>query len=347
MRFIHNSRFVKLALIMALILGVMVAGLMGNSSHALAQDGQHQTFLIQAGGFGPENLELTAFAPNALKVHRGDTVVWHFASFHNVHLGEDNAATLVVAPVTNGQPLPQINPAVAIPTIKNGDTYSGGDANTGVPNLDPSAPATFSLVIDLAPGNYIYYCDIHPGMVGAIQVVDDSVSIPSPSEVDTMRAQEIADQLNKAAASVQALKQQAPADDSSGKITIQTGTGDTGRVSDQAFFSPVVVVHAGDTVTWTIPDGSTEPHTVTSDAFQPTAPTFNVMPQTNAPPIVALGAAFFPSDKTSVGASDPFNSGILMPGQSYSVTFTEPGVFPYACRLHDGMTGVVIVEPKA
>lgn len=37
------------------------------------------------------------------------------------------------------------------------------------------------------------------------------------------------------------------------------------------------------------------------------------------------------------------DSGILAPGDRYSFTFDEPGVYPYVCTLHPGMMGTVVV----
>ena len=39
-----------------------------------------------------------------------------------------------------------------------------------------------------------------------------------------------------------------------------------------------------------------------------------------------------------------FTSGVFAPGETYSVTFDEPGVYRYFCSLHPDMTGKVIVE---
>lgn len=43
---------------------------------------------------------------------------------------------------------------------------------------------------------------------------------------------------------------------------------------------------------------------------------------------------------------EPFDSGIVGGGQSYSRTFDEPGTYRYVCIPHEGtrMTGTVIVE---
>jgi len=44
-------------------------------------------------------------------------------------------------------------------------------------------------------------------------------------------------------------------------------------------------------------------------------------------------------------AAQPWDSGYLLPDQSFSVTLTEPGVYDYYCRPHEhaGMVGRIIV----
>ena len=41
------------------------------------------------------------------------------------------------------------------------------------------------------------------------------------------------------------------------------------------------------------------------------------------------------------GASRSFQSGIMMPGDSFSYTITNSGIFPYYCEIHPWMKGVV------
>ncbi len=38
-----------------------------------------------------------------------------------------------------------------------------------------------------------------------------------------------------------------------------------------------------------------------------------------------------------------FSSGDLAEGQSFAFRFTSPGIYPYACAFHPGMTGAVVV----
>src|SRR5258708_39274981 len=59
-------------------------------------------------------------------------------------------------------------------------------------------PIEFQGVMDLAPGTYTYLCDIHAGMVGQITVVEDTVDIPTPSDVDKQGQKELSDIVSKA-----------------------------------------------------------------------------------------------------------------------------------------------------
>jgi len=89
-----------------------------------------------------------------------------------------------------------------------------------------------------------------------------------------------------------------------------TAQGTTTQVSIQDFFfSPVnVSVEPGTTVTW-VNEGNV-PHTVTSDDGQ-------------------------------------FDSGVLMPGDSYTVMFKGQGTITYHCMIHPSMTGSVTVGAPA
>src|ERR687889_1372407 len=76
-------------------------------------------------------------------------------------------------------------------------------------------------------------------------------------------------------------------------------------IVDFAFQPMVIFVHRGDTVHWTNTGNSQ--HTVDSD-------------------------------------TEVFESDVLDPGQTYSYTFDQPGVFPYHCDIHPHMRGMVIVS---
>jgi len=51
-----------------------------------------------------------------------------------------------------------------------------------------------------------------------------------------------------------------------------------------------------------------------------------------------------PHTATSSVKPKRFDSGVLDTAQAYSFTFVEPGSYPYFCKLHPHMTGVIVVK---
>lgn len=82
------------------------------------------------------------------------------------------------------------------------------------------------------------------------------------------------------------------------------------RIDNFAFVDGTIEVEVGTTVTWV--NGDATRHTVTSGA-----------------------------DDAADGRFD----GDIPAGGSFSVTFDEPGEYPYFCDIHPTMTGTVIVRP--
>ncbi len=80
------------------------------------------------------------------------------------------------------------------------------------------------------------------------------------------------------------------------------------QVGDNYFYPYSTTVNVGDTVVWNNVGSMT--HTVTAD----------------------------------VGQAVYWNSGDLLPGKSFSYTFTVAGNFTYGCFYHPEMTGLIIVQ---
>lgn len=101
-----------------------------------------------------------------------------------------------------------------------------------------------------------------------------------------------------------------------------------GALQALAFASDTIVIDEGDSVTWT----SASIHTVSFlvAGQNPTDPTLPLTPQgTN----VEDGTAFT-------------SSGVIVAGQTYTLTFPKAGTYVYFCLLHPPeMTGKVIVQP--
>lgn len=327
-----------------LLLGLAALGmafLAGYSAPATAQEAPSaQSYTIQAGANGVGNLELLAFAPQSLQVHRGDTVTWAVHGFHNIRLGEGEMPSIVMAEV-DGNTIPAFNSELVMPNVESGGAYSGGTANSGLPQ--PGAPPFFSLVMDVEPGTYSYVCDVHPGMAGVITVVDDATAVPSPSEVNMQAQNEILASLGAGMAAQAELEVQSlsATDDSN---TIQAGNGNTGRLTVNQYFPFTLTIQAGESVTWAVPADSVEPHLVGWPPVR--GQDVEVIAAEGQPPVFAIGPSLLPvlPSESTVNLGDAFGSGLMEPGHSYTLTFAEPGVYPFTCNIHPGMNGVVVVE---
>lgn len=99
----------------------------------------------------------------------------------------------------------------------------------------------------------------------------------------------------------------------------------TVEMTDEMTFEPrSVTIAAGETIRWTNP--SSVFHTVTADPSQALNPQESVeLPE----------------------RAEPFDSGRIEPGETYSRRFTVPGSYTYFCVPHEaaGMIGEIVVEP--
>jgi nitrite reductase (NO-forming) len=74
------------------------------------------------------------------------------------------------------------------------------------------------------------------------------------------------------------------------------------KSSNKSFYPQITQIKSGDTVSWTNKDISV--HTVTSN-------------------------------------NELFDSGMMMPGDSFEQKFEKPGLYEYYCMLHPWMTGTI------
>ncbi|HEX7166474.1 MAG TPA: hypothetical protein VF230_05780 [Acidimicrobiales bacterium] len=218
---------------------------------------------------------------------------------------------------------------------------------------------------DAEPGTYTYFCNYHwLGMSGTIEIVKPTASIPSQSEVTRQARQEI-----EADAKV-ALKKVRDAERAAAKGKV----GDlnpplSGLTSDDEF---AVIINefvprkarakVGQKVTWTF-DGFV--HTVSFNVpkYFPLFTTAKDGTVTWNPrahePVGFEVPDDLPAFDRQEGAPEPraldagewdgrggfFSSGALGPPDTFSLTFTRPGTYRYACVLHPQMIGTVDVRP--
>ena len=110
-----------------------------------------------------------------------------------------------------------------------------------------------------------------------------------------------------------------------------------GDVQVNAFAPNEITINVGDTLTWRL--DSTEFHNVLFTNGEPAPEFVQAGPDgVFLNPVVAL-----PAGGSTFDGTGPAGSGLLNKGDTYSLTFTKEGVFPYLCAIHPGMGGVVNV----
>lgn len=107
----------------------------------------------------------------------------------------------------------------------------------------------------------------------------------------------------------------APVESSEGMLVI--------RMSDDMAFGPEhALINVGDTVVW-IQEGAL-PHTTSDGPGKAAVPEHALLPE----------------------GAEPWDSGLLDPGQRFSVVFDTPGEYTYLCTIHEaaGMVGRITVR---
>jgi plastocyanin len=101
-------------------------------------------------------------------------------------------------------------------------------------------------------------------------------------------------------------------------------------VQGMGFYPGVITINEGDTINWTL--GGNLAHTVSFlSGASPISPDSR--------------DATTPSGGSTYNGTGFVSSGLLIPGENYSLTFTKAGTYIYQCLIHPGMSGLVIVQP--
>ncbi len=299
------------------------------------------TWQAHVGGATPdEAVQAMAFLPTQLTIDEGDTVTWTFAPVHTVSFLSGGNPPDLVTMTPDGLLL---NPAVAFPS--GGPAYDGtGFVNSGVLPGGPDA-TSFSLTFSKA-GTYNYVCLLHPGMAGQVVVQAAGAAYPETQASATARGQaELYSKLSAGNTLIQdARVSSRPADNGTMNYAVDNGIGGN-QTTVLRFLPTELTINAGDSVTWTQNDPQ-EIHTVTFYDPAGEKPIFtDVQPQENGPPKFFIRNAG-PEGGNTVDKVGFYNSGIMAPGQSYTLTFSKPGTYTYLCAVHavEGQVGTIVVK---
>lgn len=313
------------ALIAAALLAACDGGT-GGTTPPQSQPQQPFSWNVQAGTSSQsEAYQGLQFYPNAITIDAGDTVTWTFPS------GEPHTVTLLGPKAT---PPPPNDPSVPAPA--GGSTYDGSTYTSSGFLLGGK---TYSLTFPKA-GTYKVYCLIHGGMEQTITV--QNAGTPYPAAQTTLSAQAAAAEQSDLQVAANTLAQfpyttggtHIAAGMSYGLNTANPPpSSSVMRFLDGASLTATsTTVPVGTTVTWTNLS-SNMPHTVT----------FPVAGQ----PLPAMPPFSPPSGPSTYDGTQLVNSGPLMPGQSFTLTFTKAGTYTYNCLFHDdteNMIGTIIVQ---
>ena len=253
--------------------------------------------------------------------------------------------------------------------------------NSGFIPYDGEQGNTFQLPVaeDAEPGTYKYFCNYHwIFMGGEVEVVEKGASIPSQADVSRTAREEIDADAKAALAKVEEAKRKKAGDavENPGEEGEDGAAGEpvevvlplAGRTIDQE--TPVIIneflpakftAKVGQKVTWTV-DGSY--HTVSFNVPK-YFPIFTVdeddgtitwdpqswepvgfdLPEPEEDRAEFGEASAVELDAGSWDGSGGFrSSGALDPGAKFSLTFTKPGTYPFACVLHPQMVGSLTVR---
>jgi plastocyanin len=299
---------------------------------------------VRVGGASDDQaLQAHAYFPTVLTIVAGDSVAWALGTRapHTVTFlsGQARPPTTVLAP--DGRTV--INPLVAY--AQGGASYDGTRyANSGL--LGPRA-SHYSLTFT-APGVFPYLCLLHRGMEGTVVVLPAGRAPPRAPEA--YRAQAAREwEVLRARAETLAASAPLVAEPAPGGATdyfLSAGVGGN-QASVYRFLPGELTVRVGDTVTWVQSDPQ-EIHTVTF-GWSNGPPSLTVTePVPFGPPRLVLDPqATLPQGGPVHRGDVYYNSGSLQPFARYTLTFLQPGVYPYVCLVHAGLGhgGTIVVQP--
>ncbi len=269
---------------------------------------------------------LDSMFPNVIYIHEGDTVKFTNGAQVNPH---------TVTFLAGAAPLSPFDPNSAVPSASSGVQWNGKALlNSG--QLDPGKSYSITFT---ASGAYPYACVFHPLMSGTVVVMPKGHPIPSLAEQKASAKALLDDLLAQADALTQAKKDAIHVRNDDGTFTykLSVGVGQHGFITNQ-MLPETVFISEGDSVEW-LNDNHYEPHFVT----------FNKSPDMTFFTSEGVNPIFLaPAGGNKFDGSDFTNSGLMMPQQSYKLTFTKAGSYKYEDTFHSGskMTGTVVVAPK-
>ena len=332
--------------------------------------------------------EYTDFFSRSVKVHQGDTLDFRFLPppfIHIVALAKTEQFAESTKPlhrldtddppsVATGKPKIIIDPGVirgsgcgwtSTTCIYTGDGVEISGRNQGT---------DWKVTMNASPGTYTYFCYIHPGMRGQVQVIGPEAATTSQAEIGAVSQRQFQDDRNQALLAEKAANVVRYVGDEPGERTyfVKVGVGAANNhvAIDEMFPKQSLNLVSGDRVLYIWADGH-QAHTVTFppdsvpdrgfDCATYTAPP----PPGQPPPCTEPGEApelirdpgNAPSGTVLVTPAQIVDAGVRF-GRDYGLPTptrwavrtndaTAPGSYAYSCTIHDWMQQTLNVSPAA
>jgi len=313
MHVVHVSHRLRIAI--AALCAIVVAVVLTPATLAHATSSPRTWKVAVGQEWMHDAIQGMAFTPGTLWVDAGDSVTW------TAKAGEIHTVTFLAQGQTL-QPFDPSNPLMLFP--QGGSHYDGVSYyNSGVltDEVDSGFPAgtTYGLTFD-TPGDFTYYCLVHGVMMtGVVHVRTAGTAYPFTQQQYNRQGERLDATILR-----DGMKLWRDTAKQANNHTVIAGA-DDGVAMVMRFIGQTVHVRRGSSVTF-LNTGMAAPHTIT---FGPE--------QANV---------FAPYGDPTHFTGQPLNSGIFLPGGSFTVTFDRKGTFPYICALHDylHMMGTVVVD---
>jgi plastocyanin len=319
--------------------------------------------------FQSAGVDVNDFFPHGVTIHVGDKVKFLPTGFHTFDFPPKGGDPLaLIRP--NGTTVSGVNDAAGSPFWFNGQPQLGFNplllrgnfgkklSFNGKKRLLSGAPVGNNpkpiTVTFKKAGKFTYYCNIHPGMKGTVDVKKKGKDIPSAKADKKALARQLARDLKTA----KKLPNTVPP---SGTINV----GVAGKHGEEFFgFAPnTATVPVGSTLRFRMSPGSRDAHTATSGPGNPetepnsylgqVASTFTTGDPTKLDPRATYQSEQPPTTGTLTSAlhgNGFWNSGVMdtssaspLP-EANSVTFGAPGTYEFYCMIHPFMHLTVKVQ---
>ena len=306
----------RLRLLVAALCAVLLPLAVSTSAASATQSPQPRTWQVAVGQETRNDaIQGMAFLPGTIWINQGDKIIWT-AKAGEIHTVSFLATGQILKQPFDPSDLTQLLPQGA--SHYDGVSYYNSGVMTDEPDSGFPAQATYRLTFDVT-GDFTYYCLVHGEMMkGLVHVRPAGTHYPFTQKQYNHQAA-----AQKASILRDGRQLWAETTEDATRHLVLEGA-DDGTAMVMRFINAKVTVHVGSSVTFKN-IGMAAPHTITFGPEQP-----NI---------------FVPYGDPTHFNGQQLNSGILLPGSSFTVTFTKAGTYHYVCALHDylGMVGTVKV----